>query len=100
MYKIVTIVFFVFVASIAFGQKDQRQKSFYFELAGSGGLGSINFERNFLKKEKTEFTFRAGFSIAPIDKNNGFGLVFPVMVNFLLGQTHINWKWDFFKASL
>lgn len=68
-------------------QASVKKKSVYFELAGSGGLASFNCEKEFYKKKITEFTFRAGFSIAPIDKNNGIGLVFPIMVNALIGKT-------------
>ena len=64
-----------------------KRKSIFFELAGSGGFASINYEKTFLKKNNTDFTWRAGFSIAPIDKNNGVGLVFPLMVNAIIGKT-------------
>lgn len=63
-----------------------KRKSIFLEIAGSGGLGSINYEKAFCKKNNTEFTWRAGLSIAPIDKNNGAGLVFPLMVNALIGK--------------
>ncbi|NBR15285.1 MAG: hypothetical protein EBU01_12025, partial [Crocinitomicaceae bacterium] len=63
-----------------------KRKSIYFELAGSGGLGSINYEKHFFNKNKVDLTWRLGLSFAPIDKNNGFGLVFPVMVNALIGK--------------
>ncbi len=62
------------------------KRSLFFELAGSGGLGSVNFEQRFWEQNVTELTWRAGFSLAPVDKNNGIGLVFPVMVNVLLGE--------------
>jgi len=74
----------------SFGQSaaDQR-KSVFLEVAGSGGLGSLNYEQLFLRKNTTDFTWRAGLSFAPIDKNNGTGIVFPVMVNALIGkQSH------------
>ncbi len=63
-----------------------KTKSIFFEIAGSGGLGSINFEKHFYKKNKTEFTWRAGLSLAPIDRNNGTGIVFPLMINTLIGK--------------
>lgn len=31
-------------------------------------------------------TWRAGLSFAPIDKNNGTGIVFPIMLNALIGK--------------
>lgn len=85
MGKIKHIVFFLLLSSQTFGQTVQR-KSFFFELAGSGGLASLNFEKSFLKKSNTEFTWRAGFSLAPIDRNNGTGLVFPLMIHSMSGK--------------
>jgi hypothetical protein len=70
-----------------FTEANIKKKSFYFELAGSGGLGSFNYEKELCKKNITEYTFRAGLSIAPIDKNNGSGIVFPIMLNALVGKT-------------
>jgi hypothetical protein len=64
----------------------EKRKSLYFELAGSGGLGSINYESTFLKKSTLEATWRLGLTFAPIDKNNGVGIVFPIMANALLGE--------------
>jgi hypothetical protein len=39
-----------------------------FELAGSGGLGSFNYEKTFFDKPKADLNWRVGFSVAPIDK--------------------------------
>lgn len=64
-----------------------KRKSVYFEIAGSGGLGSINYEKLFYQKDNIGFTWRAGLSIAPIDKNNGMGIVFPLMLNMLIGKS-------------
>ena len=72
------IILLTFISNITFGQTDlNKRKSIYLEIAGSGGLGSINYEKLFYKKNNTEFTWRAGLSFAPIDKNNGTGIVFP-----------------------
>lgn len=85
--SISTILFFCLIAPGLFGQSEiTKRKSVFFELAGSGGLGSLNYEKCFLKKNKTDFTFRAGLSFAPIDKNNGVGIVFPVMINSIIGK--------------
>jgi len=59
---------------------------FSFELAGSGGLASFNYERTFLDKEMIDLNWRVGFSYAPVDKNNGGALVFPVLVHGLIGK--------------
>lgn len=64
-----------------------KKKSLFFELAGSGGIASFNYEKELCKNKITEFTLRAGLSIAPVDKNNGSGIVFPILVNALVGKT-------------
>ncbi len=87
MKKITASIVLIFVAVVTFGQTDSSgRKSVYLEIAGSGGLGSINYERHFSKKKNTEFTWRVGLSLAPIDKNNGTGVVCPIMVNSLIGK--------------
>lgn len=86
MNKSITL-FLVVISGMAFGQtQPEKRKSVYFELAGSGGIGSFNYEKIFLKKEKTEFTWRAGLSFAPIDRNNGTGVIFPLMINSVTGK--------------
>lgn len=81
-------VFFQLISNSIFAQtEDPKGKFLFLEVAGSGGLGSINFEKEFCHKKNTAFTFRAGLSFAPIDKNNGFGIVFPIMVNSIIGKS-------------
>lgn len=60
--------------------------SFSIEAGGSGGLGSLNLERDFKKTEKWTFHWRAGLSYTPIDKNNGAGIIFPLLVHGVYGQ--------------
>ena len=84
-FSVFTFLLFSFFASAQTDHK--KQKSFFFEVGGSGGLGSLNYERSCRKAEKLETTFRAGFSIAPISQNNGFGIVLPLMYNVLLGKS-------------
>ncbi|NBN99234.1 MAG: hypothetical protein EBV19_08385 [Flavobacteriia bacterium] len=62
------------------------RKSIFLEIAGSGGLGSMNYEQVLFKKKHTEFTWRAGLSLAPIDKNNGTGIVVPLMMNAIISK--------------
>ena len=83
-YKVLFL--FVLLIQFAFGQTSPQTKSVYFEIAGSGGLGSINLEKAFCRKKFTDFTWRAGLSLAPIDNNNGTGIVFPLMVNAIVGK--------------
>jgi hypothetical protein len=87
MKKTMHIILLTIVTQLSFGQTDSdKRKSVYVELAGSGGIGSFNFEKHFLKKNTTVFTWRAGLSLAPVDKNNGIGIVFPLMMNSLIGK--------------
>ncbi len=77
----------MFAATATYAQSDSVKKhAVFIELLGSGGFGSINYENQFLTKPKFALTFRTGLSVAPIDKNNGAGIVFPVMVNVLFGK--------------
>ena len=80
------ILVLVLFTSVLFGQTELKTKSIFLEIAGSGGLGSINYEQQFYKKQKTELTWRAGLSFAPVDKNNGNGIIFPLMVNSIIGK--------------
>lgn len=87
MKKVTIIILLTTIALLTYGQKgSDKRKSVFIEIAGSGGLGSINYERLLFTKNKTEFTWRAGLSFAPIDKNNGAGIVFPFMINTLIGK--------------
>jgi hypothetical protein len=87
MKQAIIISFLLLLVNLALAHVETpKKKSLYFELAGSGGFGSINFEKHFYKKKKYEFTWRTGLSLAPIDRNNGIGLVFPLMINLLIGK--------------
>ena len=65
-----------------------RRKSLYLELGGSGGFGSFNFEWNFKSTDNFRWMFRTGISATYIDKNNGLGFIFPVMVHSIYGKNH------------
>jgi hypothetical protein len=58
----------------------------FLEIGGCGGLGSLNYERALLQQAHWQMTFRSGFSLAPVDPNNGTGLVFPLMINGITGS--------------
>lgn len=77
------ITMFLFLPALAFGQK-----AIFLELGGNGGLASINYEMPVLKNLESDFNLRFGFSMSPVDKNNGNVLVFPVMFNGTLGKKH------------
>lgn len=87
MKQITFLILFTLISTVTVGQPDHKRKSLFFEIGGTGGLGSINFEKHFLKNGNTDFTWRAGLSIAPIDRNNGAGIVFPLMINSLIGKS-------------
>ena len=61
--------------------------SLSFELGGVGGLGSFNLNKPFYSKKQWQLHWRAGFSLAPIDKNNGTTIVLPVLIHGQLGQS-------------
>jgi hypothetical protein len=80
---------------LAFHLPAQYERGIFFEIAGSGGFGSLNYEKTFWSAMPTNelslstpyvLTWRAGISFTPIDKNNGSGIIFPVMVNCIWGQ--------------
>ncbi len=79
------IVLFAFLMN-ANAQTNQHRKSLFFELAGSGGVGSINYESSFFQHKNTEYAWHVGLSFAPIDKNNGTGIVVPLMVSSITGK--------------
>ncbi|MEI7801114.1 MAG: hypothetical protein WCI97_00575 [Bacteroidota bacterium] len=65
----------------------QKSKSVFLELGGSGGLGSINYEKCFSQKDKIAFTWRTGLSFSPVDRNNGNAIIFPLMINSIIGKS-------------
>lgn len=83
------VILLLFPPLVLSGQGDPAtQRGVFLEIAGSGGLGSINYESIFFQRDLLGVSFRSGLSIAPIDRNNGTGLVFPVMLNALIGRNH------------
>ncbi|MEL6718892.1 MAG: hypothetical protein AAFP82_09275 [Bacteroidota bacterium] len=71
---------------LPFFSNAQKERYLSFELAGSGGLASINYEKELLQKEKARLYYRLGFSFAPVDRNNGAAFVFPLMLHTKIGQ--------------
>lgn len=70
-------------------RKLPTRKNIYLELGGSGGFASFNFEWIFAhRNRKIRWLLRPGFSVSPIDKNNGVALIFPVMVHGIYGKHH------------
>jgi len=63
-----------------------KRKSIFFEVLGSGGLGSFNYEKEFCRKTSTEYAWRIGVSSMPIDKNNGIAIILPVMAAANIGK--------------
>ena len=44
------LMLLILISTVTVGQPDHKRKSLFFEIAGSGGFGSINYEKHFLKK--------------------------------------------------
>jgi len=81
--KFIIFAILFFSASNLFGQKD---KHISFELAGSGGFASINYEKNIYQKESLKLIFRTGFSLIPFGSSNGVILIFPLMMHGIIGE--------------
>lgn len=102
----ITLILLVFLLPWLQPLLFSQQSRIFFELGGSGGLASVNYEKvpgNSLplgpEYGQTEeeiaqmtaphrFSWRIGFGTSPIDKNNGWVLVFPVMFNYMTGANH------------
>jgi hypothetical protein len=98
MMRWLAIVLIIVVPIGAAAQK----KFFTFELAGSGGVASFNYEQSFypgmdnnvwkdgipdFESRSMQLYWRIGCSLAPVDKNNGIAIVLPVMIHGLFGKT-------------
>ena len=75
-------ILFIFYTSICCAQH-----AVFIEVGGSGGLGSLNYEKRYKHEQALSYALRVGFSLAPVDKNNGTALVFPLMINGLYGKS-------------
>lgn len=58
----------------------------FLELGGSGGFGSVNYERSFFTGDKIDLKWRVGVTALPVDQNNGFSMIFPVLAEVLVGE--------------
>lgn len=87
----ITIVLFLICFQTAGQDTVTKKHSVFLELAGSGGIGSFNYERIFSAKKQWQFSWQAGITGFPIDKNAGFVFVFPVSINTMIafGNHHI-----------
>lgn len=77
-----------------------QTRGIFLEAGGSGGLGSVNYEKWIPLKPHRHtgffghdcpdpvfrYTLRAGLGFSPIDKNNGSVIVVPLMANVILGR--------------
>lgn len=85
-YYCFIILLIIFSSGISSHSMAQKERFLSIELAGSGGFGSINYERKLVEKQVFKLYGRLGMSVAPVDRNNGFALVFPIMVHGLFGE--------------
>ena len=83
---LVVVHFFLISLNGTTQNNTSKNSNLYLELGGSAGLGSLNYEKEFAIIKKSKLSLRTGLGIAPIDKNNGFGLVFPLMINSIIGE--------------
>ena len=82
-FSILSLSLLVFLVDFSFAQND---KFVYLELAGSGGLASLNYEQQFYRQKQTSLTWSTGLSLAPVDRNNGVGIFFPLMLHIVYGK--------------
>jgi hypothetical protein len=80
-------IFFVLYFLVTGFFSIHAQRQVFLELGGSGGLASLNYEQTWRQGEKVDLAYQAGFSFAPIDRNNGSVLIFPLLVKGILGKT-------------
>jgi hypothetical protein len=83
MIRLSFLGFLLYVSGNIFSQRDSYAS---LELLGSGGIASLNYERDLLTKGPLDLQFRGGFSFLPIDNNNGTTLIFPAMIHAVFGQ--------------
>lgn len=79
-------IFFVLNFQVECKAQNKQTPAIFLEIGGSGGLGSINIEKGIFQKNNIDITGRFGFSLAPIDNNNGMGFVFPILAHGLIGN--------------
>lgn len=83
---LICLVIFISTFQVDVNAQNKQGPAVFFEVGGSGGLGSINVEKGIFQKNNLDITGRLGFSLAPIDKNNGMGFVFPMLAHGLIGN--------------
>ncbi|MEM7659123.1 MAG: hypothetical protein AAF399_23580 [Bacteroidota bacterium] len=76
----------LFVSPLLGQEASLQTSSLRLELAGSGGIGSLNFEQAFVQRQRWTGMWRIGMSFAPIDRNNGVALIFPLLLQGLYGK--------------
>lgn len=84
----------IIVNNKIFSQKDSTQLAqniIFVEAAGSGGYGSINYERVLFSKKYLMFSTRLGFGTYHInDYTNNFNpdILLPLLINGCYGKNH------------
>lgn len=87
MYRKGAFALCLLLSFTSFAGGDRKYSHYVFlELGGTGGLGSINYERKFFDKEKLDITWRLGLTALPIDKNNGVSIIFPATLQAIHGK--------------
>lgn len=81
------------ICSACVAQEQQVQPAKHgmsFELLGTGGLGSVFYERFFSQKEKQFMTFRIGLGVAPkyLDISEGVNMGLPHGFTINFGRKH------------
>lgn len=74
----------------AFGQNasssDRSKGALSLEVGGIGGFGSISYSKEFKRWNQFGLEYRAGLSFVPIDRNNGDGIIVPLLIHATYGK--------------
>ncbi|XOV67742.1 MAG: hypothetical protein ACFHU9_00960 [Fluviicola sp.] len=79
-------LFLIICFGASFWTLSQDRGSVLLEVGGVGGFGSLSYSKQFKSWEKLALEYRAGISFVPIDKNNGNGIIFPLLVHATYGS--------------
>tara|TARA_B100000809_G_scaffold62197_1_gene58976 strand:+ start:1835 stop:2341 length:507 start_codon:yes stop_codon:yes gene_type:complete len=94
MKQFIILIILVFVIHHVFSQTEiaDRSKNIVFaEVAGAGGFGSVNYEREIIQKGHLKFSLRGGlglYHITDFEMKFNPDLIIPLTMFFYYGKKH------------
>ena len=85
--KLSQALFVLFCLTFSTNIFGQKSRFVSLELGGSGGIASLNYEKEIWEREVLDLSLRFGFSFVPIDRNNGTVFIFPIMIHGIFGHS-------------